>query len=91
MPAHSYYTGFGTKAGITATPRFETNAEKYKWLNSTIAVSVGKGHPDHGGPAYDVYVVPQFERTPSDAPSDATAMLIDEGLLKAAAPKRAKL
>ncbi len=34
---------------------FETSAEKYRWLNGTIAVGSGTARP--GGPLYDVFEV----------------------------------
>jgi len=37
------------------TPRFETGAERYAWLNGMVCVAEGKGIP--GGVAYRVYSV----------------------------------
>ena len=48
--------------GITSTPSFETHAEQYKWLNSTIAVGIGKGG---AGVMYDIYAVSQDLGSPS--------------------------
>lgn len=37
------------------TPRFETAAEKYDWLNRIVAVGIGRRMPDHA--AYDVFEI----------------------------------
>ena len=54
------YTGFIYKNSDNSTyfriiPVFETSSEKYRWLNHTIAVGVGRGIK--GGVAYRVYAV----------------------------------
>ena len=36
-------------------PFFETNAEKYDWLNRIVSVGVGRRMPDHA--AYDVFEI----------------------------------
>jgi len=47
--------GFDGGARITTAPLFQTGAEQYAWLNSTVAVA--KGASGGGSVTYDVYAV----------------------------------
>jgi len=54
------YTGFvhnnpDNSSYFRVIPVFETSSEKYRWLNHTIAVGVGRGIK--GGVAYRVYAI----------------------------------
>lgn len=54
------YTGIGIRDSegattLRTTPRFETGAEKYSWLNKVVAVS--HGTTGKGDVTYDVYAV----------------------------------
>jgi hypothetical protein len=51
------YKGIGLDGAtrITTAPMFQTGAEQYAWLNSTVAVA--RGSSGGGSVTYDVYAV----------------------------------
>ena len=52
---YMYYGGIAAGGQVRTAPYFETDAEKYSWLNNVQGVGVGSIGPN--GPTYEIYAL----------------------------------